>query len=240
MDPLDSGSDPLTLVLARHISVPKDDRSAGLVARARVRAPHTLDIQCGSCKIRIVRWIPGEKVSARIHDANNLRHPSTDCPSASYNRCGGDALQPIVLGTNVTLLRLASALPNRYVKSGALKSQRMLSLTNKKSGRCARWCALVVLTAIFALTISLTTRYGSAADPSTSVVKASHSFSLQPPGRQRLTNDAAIWVPPVIDCAPLHAPARPARMSSVGSAIPNPSFASIPYYRPPPLSPSFL
>lgn len=145
-----------------------------------------------------------------------------------------------MLGTNVTLLRLASALPNRYVKSGALKIQGMLSLTNKKSGGCARWCALVVLTAIFALTISVATRYGSAEGPSTSVVKASHSSSLQPPGRQRLTKDAANWVPPVVDCVPLRTPARPARMSAVGSAIPNPSFASIPYYRPPPVSPFFL
>jgi hypothetical protein len=141
-----------------------------------------------------------------------------------------------VLGTNVTLLRLASALPNRYVKSGALKSQGMLSLTNKKNGGCARWCALVVLTAIFALTISVATRYGSAEGPSTSTVKASHRFSLQPQARQRLTKDAANWVPPTVDCVSWHAPARPARVASVGSAIPNPSFASIPYYRPPPVS----
>lgn len=201
----------------------------------------------GSCKIRIVRWILGEKVSGPftkvvtgLSVANNQRCSLTDYPPAAYNRCGGDALQPIVLGTNVTLLRLASALPNRYVKSGALKSQEMLSLTNKKSGECARWCALVVLTAIFALTISVATRYGSAEGPSTSTVKASHSFSLQPQGRQRLTKDAANWVPPVVDCVPLHAPARPARVSPVGSAIPNPSFASIPYYRPPPVSPFFV
>lgn len=142
-------------------------------------------------------------------------------------------------GTNVTLLRLASALPNRYVKSGASKIQGMLSLTNKKSGGCARWCALVVLIAVFALAVSVATRYGSSEVVSTSAVKTSHSYSSQPPGRQRLTKDAANWVPPAIDCVPLQAPAPPARVPSVGSAIPNPSFASALYYRPPPVPPSF-
>jgi hypothetical protein len=144
-----------------------------------------------------------------------------------------------VHGTNVTLLHLASALPNRYVKSGASKSQGMLSLTDQKSGGCARWCALVVLTAIFALAISVATRYGSAEGTSTSAVKTSHNYSSQPPSRQRLTKDAANWVPPTIDCVPLRAPARPARIPSVGFAVPNRSFASILYYRPPPISPSF-
>jgi hypothetical protein len=115
----------------------------------------------------------------------------------------------------------------------------MLSLSDRKSGGCARWCALVVLTASFALAISLATRYGSAAGASTLSVKTSHSYSSQPPGRQRLTKDAANWVPPTIDCVPLRAPARPARIPSVGSVIPKRSFASIPYYRPPPISSSF-
>ena len=159
--------------------------------------------------------------------------------SERCNHLAGDVLQRIVLGTNVTLLRLASALPNGYVKSGASKSQGMLSLTDQKSGGCARWCALVVLIAIFALAISLATRYGSAEAASTSAVKTSHSYSSQPPGRQRLTKDAANWVPPTIDWVPLQAAARPARIPFVGSAIPNPSFASILYYRPPPISPSF-
>ena len=155
------------------------------------------------------------------------------------NHLGGNALQRMVLGTNVTLLHLASVLPNRYVKSGASKSQGMLSLTDRNSGGCARWCALVVLTAIFALAISVATRYGSAEGASTSAVKTSHSYSSQLPGRQRLTKDAADWIPPTIDCVPLQAPARPARIPSVGSAIPNLSFASILYNRPPPIFSSF-
>lgn len=139
-------------------------------------------------------------------------------------------------GTNVILLRLASALPNRYVKSGALNSWGMLNLTNKRSGECARWCALVVLIAIFSLAISVATRYGSSEGSSTSTARTSHSYSSQPPGRQRLTKDAADWVPPVINCVELQAPSHPARMPSVGSTVPNPSFASSLYYRPPPFS----
>lgn len=151
------------------------------------------------------------------------------------NHLERDALQPIVLGTNVTLLRLASAPPNRYVKSGASKNQGMLILTNKKSGRCARWCALVVLTAVFALAVSVATRYGSATGASPSAVKTARNYSAQPPSRQRLTKDADNWVPPTIDCVPLQVPAHTTRVPSIRPAIPNPSFASILFYRPPPI-----
>ena len=142
-------------------------------------------------------------------------------------------------GTNVIVLHLDSTLPNRYVKSGELNSPGMLSLTNKTSGGCAHWCALVVLTAIFALAVSVTTRYGSSGVAPTSTVKASHSYSSQLPSRQRLTKDAANWVPPTIDWVPLKVPARPSRLPSVGSVIPNPSFASSLFYRPPPVFPLF-
>lgn len=155
------------------------------------------------------------------------------------NHLERNALQRIVLGTNVTRSRIASALPNRYVKVGASKSQGMLNLSNEKSGGCARWCALVVLTAVFALAVSVATRYSSAAAVPTSAVRTSHSYSAQPPGRQRLTKDAANWVPPTINCLPWQAPARPVRVPSVKSAIPNLSFASLIFYRPPPVSPSF-
>lgn len=150
-----------------------------------------------------------------------------------------DVLQHIVPGTIVMLASLASALPKRYVKSGDLNGRGMLSLIDKKSGGCARWCALVVLTAVFALAVSVATRYGSAPDASTSAVRTAHSDSAQPPSRQRLTKDADNWVPPTIDCVPLQVPARPARVPSIKSAIPDPSFASILFYRPPPISPSF-
>lgn len=112
----------------------------------------------------------------------------------------------------------------------------MLVLTNKKSGGCARWCALVVLTAVFALAVSVATRYGSATGASTSTVKTAHNYSAQPPSRQRLTKDADNWVPPTIDCLPLQVPAHPARVPSIRPVIPNPSFASILFYRPPPIS----
>jgi|SRR5579862_5560172 len=179
-------------------------------------------------------------VTSRCEPGDCLSHvPIRAIVVRACNHLKHDALQPYVPGTNVTVLHLASALPNRYVKSGALNSQEMLSLTDRKSGGCARWCALVVLTAIFALTISVATRYGSSEGPSTSAVKTSHSYSSQPPGRQRLTKDAANWVPPAIDWVPLEPPVHPTRMPSVGSAIPNLSLVSIPYYRPPPISASF-
>src|SRR5215469_7766796 len=77
-------------------------------------------------------------------------------------------------------------------------NREMLSLTNRRNGRCALWCALVVLMAVCSLAVSVATRYSSPETAPASRVAASRCHSSEDPGRQRLTKDAADWIPPVI------------------------------------------
>jgi len=109
----------------------------------------------------------------------------------------------------------------------------MLSLTNRRNGRCARWCAIVVLMAVCSLAISVATRYGST-ECAPAAAKVSRIHAVQEHGRQRLTKDAANWMPPVIVSAVLQEPASYTPGTCDGPALPDPSFATRPCYRPPP------
>lgn len=113
----------------------------------------------------------------------------------------------------------------------------MLRLTDRRNGRCARWCALVVLVATCSLAISVATRYGSPQDAvsgTSLTVHKAHGCSTYKPGRQRLTKDAADWLPPVLAWVNLYQPAPEPRIAAVDVAIPNLTFDSSLYYRPPP------
>jgi hypothetical protein len=112
----------------------------------------------------------------------------------------------------------------------------MLSLANRKNGRCARWCAFVVLMAVCSLAISVATRYSSPETAPATSAKASRCSSLQEHGRQRLTKDAADWIPPVIVSWALEKPASYPPVVAEKPAAANPSFASVLFYRPPPFS----
>jgi len=113
----------------------------------------------------------------------------------------------------------------------------MLRLTNKENGRCARWCALVVLIAVCSLAVSVATRYSSvqaAESQASKTVQKSSDCSSHEPGRQRLTKDAANWLPPVLAWVNSHQPVPEPRIVAVDPAIPNITFDSSLYYRPPP------
>lgn len=123
------------------------------------------------------------------------------------------------------------------LRTAGTGNQKMLRLTDQENGRCARWCALVVLVAVCSLAIHVATRYGSvqaAASQASVAVQKSNSFSSHEPGRQRLTKDAANWLPPVLAWVNSHQPAREPRTVAVDPAIPNLTFDSSLYYRPPP------
>src|ERR1700757_2509234 len=109
--------------------------------------------------------------------------------------------------------------PAVMFKAGS-EQRKMLSLTNHDTGGCARWCALVVLLSVCSLTVSVATRYSSSADPSSAAGKSVQKHSPEEPGRQRLTKNAATWVPPVAVSAMLHAPSSDARISFEGPRIP--------------------
>jgi len=74
---------------------------------------------------------------------------------------------------------------------------RMLRFTDLARPGRKRWCTAIVLIAICALTVSVATRYGSpvASDAKVSVLQSQSSWE---PGIQRLLNNAASWIPPVI------------------------------------------
>jgi len=90
--------------------------------------------------------------------------------------------------------------------------------------------------AVCSLAISVTTRYSSPETAPASLVKASRCGSSLEPLRQRLTDDAANWIPPVIVSSPLEEPASYPPVAAEKPAVADPSFASLLYYRPPPFS----
>lgn len=110
----------------------------------------------------------------------------------------------------------------------------MMSLTNTRTGRCARWCALVVMVAVCSLTIRVATRYGASTGSGISSVQAVHKISVHNPGRQRLDNNAASWMPPTFCAAMLDFPTAEACQSPELEVIPRLSYESNLYNRPPP------
>ncbi len=121
------------------------------------------------------------------------------------------------------------------LKASKPHKQGMVSLTNHENGRCARWCALVILLAVCSLTISVATRYNSSANLSPSAAKSLQRHTLQEPGRQRLTKIAPNWMP-VFSSSVLQAPSAYPRIAPAGPPIPRLSFESNLYNRPPPPS----
>ena len=109
----------------------------------------------------------------------------------------------------------------------------MLALTNRKDSRPARWVAALILAAVCALTVSVTTRYGystSATGPAASVQK--HASAQ--PSRQRLLKNAATWVPPVVCASVLEAPRSYPRVAPSAPPISGILFENQLYNRPPP------
>jgi hypothetical protein len=128
--------------------------------------------------------------------------------------------------------------PEAFMLKAGPDKRVMLSLTNRRDGRCARWCALVVMLAVCSLAISVATRYNSSEGSSRSTSKSLHKQSIEEPSRQRLTKNAAQWIPPVVVAAILYVPTSDSRVAVARPEIPNCSFCSNLYYRPPPSSAS--
>jgi len=92
----------------------------------------------------------------------------------------------------------------------------MLCFTDLARRGHKRWCTAIVLIAVCALTVSVATRYDSPVASGANVSVLQQQSSWQP-GIQRLLNNAATWIPPVIvsvllqDAAynPHVAPSRP-------------------------------
>ena len=153
----------------------------------------------------------------------------------AYNQLAHEAIQLVVL--QVRRSRVTACfrpLKPIWLMEVEVNKQEMLNPTNHKTGRCARWCALVVLVAVCALTVSVATRYGS---PEASGVSANHTVSKDTgpsSGRQRLDLNAAGWTPPVVDSTVLQSPDPHARLVPAQPTVLKLFPESSLYNRPPP------
>lgn len=138
-------------------------------------------------------------------------------------------------GTKVTCGRLLPRFQPAMVRTRTSDKQEMLSPTNHETGRCARWCAGVVLLAVCALTISVATRYGSPESADLLSTHTVHKHSAPESGRQRLSNNAANWIPPVVEAAVLQSPAGYARVAPAEPTLLRLFPESSLYNRPPPV-----
>jgi hypothetical protein len=114
--------------------------------------------------------------------------------------------------------------------------ERMLRLKNLEGAYYRLAFAVIILIVVCALAVSVATRYSSDARASASRSKSLHQHSSPEFGRQRLTKDAAAWVPPVIISTALLTPSFYPRVSPAGPPIDGLQFEKSLYNRPPPSS----
>lgn len=153
--------------------------------------------------------------------------------TASCNQFRVSPVQLAVAGTKVTCERLLPHIEPAMLKNRVAKPE-MLQLSNRNDGRCARWCALVVLLAICSLTLSVATRYSSTERSSNSSTAVLQKHFSREPGRQRLDKNAANWIPPVIVSEVLQSPTPYTRVAPIGFVVAQVFFPSSLFYRPPP------
>src|SRR5580698_10308682 len=109
-----------------------------------------------------------------------------------------------------------------------------MSLSMNPEQRRHTLCAVVVLVAVCALTVSLATRYGGPWAASSQVVSSAHGHSSVDAKRQHLTKNAATWVPPLVCFDPLGSPSFYPRIAPAGPPVPGLLLEESLYNRPPP------
>jgi len=109
----------------------------------------------------------------------------------------------------------------------------MLRLTNLEGRWRRSCCAIVVFFAVTGLAVSVATRYCSPQSSSYSV-RTVRGHSLPEQGRQRLTRDAANWMPQVVRSGVLRAPTSSPRIAPAGLPVPSVLLETSLYNRPPP------
>src|ERR1700722_7292019 len=110
----------------------------------------------------------------------------------------------------------------------------MGSPKQSNSQPCKLRAALIVLVAVCSLTVTLAPRYYSPSDDSSPIVKAFQSNVAPDAKRQRLTKNAANWMPPILSFTVFQVPSSYHRI-----APPRPPVRSLIcdkslYNRPPP------
>ena len=110
----------------------------------------------------------------------------------------------------------------------------MLHLTNLEGRWRRAWCAVVVVLAVSALTVSVATRYCAPQISSPYAVQTLHKHSSPEQIRQRLTKNAANWMPQVLQTGLLQAPTSYPRIAPAGPPMPSVLLETSLYNRPPP------
>ena len=95
-------------------------------------------------------------------------------------------------------------------------------------------CALAVLVAVCAITISVATRYSTPEQVGTANASSVHQVVSPASNRQRLIATSEAWHPPVARVAFLDTTTYYPRMAPAGPPIPSVLFDESLYYRPPP------
>ena len=112
---------------------------------------------------------------------------------------------------------------------------RMLQLTNPGKASRKRWCTAIVLVVVCALTVSVATRYTQTQGAAYATVTVAQKHHSVTPGRQRLLNNAATWMPPVVEVAIFHVPACHSDIAPSDSPISSVLLERNLYNRPPPV-----
>jgi len=99
-----------------------------------------------------------------------------------------------------------------------------------------RWCAVVILVAVFSLTVSLATRYSTPWDASSPAIKTVQAHTFPAAKRQHLAKDTADWTPPTICVDVLEAPSFYPPIAPAGPLIPIRLIEESLCNRPPPSS----
>jgi len=110
----------------------------------------------------------------------------------------------------------------------------MLQLTNLGKPSRKRWCIAIVLLAVCTLTISVATRYSRSQGPADETLTAVQTHHSSTPGLQRLLNNAATWIPPLVETAVFHDPGYYPHIAPSDSPISSVLLERNLYNRPPP------
>ena len=110
----------------------------------------------------------------------------------------------------------------------------MLQATNFEGLRRRSWCAAIVVLAVFALTVSVATRYCAPQGSSTYAVRTAHKHSSPEQIRQHLTKSAVNWMPQVVQTGILQDATFYPRIAPAGPPVPGLLLEKSLYNRPPP------
>lgn len=98
------------------------------------------------------------------------------------------------------------------------------------------WRAMVVLTAVCSLTVSVATRYSSSWNVSATAVKTVQANATPETKRQNLDKDAAKWVPPLVGFDALRSPSAYRQTAPAEPPTQNILLEKSLFNRPPPSS----